>query len=398
MKFKKKVRKLIEILCSVIGFVNPIIQKKQNKIFIYNSKPGYQNNYAIYNYIIENKLNEKYKIYYYMPGIENVIKKEKNIYLNYGLLKSMLHYITAKYVFFDTGNIRIRPSKNQIVMNLWHGTPFKSIGFLSKNVEKDLPRNLMNTFSQILVSSSNMKDVYIKSFNLNNDQIFFSGHPRNDLLLSNKDVFSELNIDRTKFDKVIMWMTTYRISKDGRLCHTSNENWSDTDLPLITNHDAIIKMNEILKKNNILLLLKMHTTSKESKVIVEGNANIKVLEEQEYISKNIQLYEILGKTDALITDYSSVFIDYLLLNRPIGFIVDDIEDYEDKNGFNLEKPLDYMPGKHIYEFDDLEKFFNNLSTNANEYEEKRIKVSKYFNEYNYENNCKFILDSMGIKI
>lgn len=397
MRIRKKIRSVLEFFCSLIGIINPIVPKNESKIFIYNSTPTFQNNYAIFNYLIENKYNEKYKIYYYMPEAKKLLQNIPNVVADYSLSKSIFHYITSKYVFFDTGNIRIKPSNNQIVMNLWHGTPFKRIGFLSKNKKEKLPKKLMNTFSKMLVSSNELDEVYIKSFNLNKDQIFHSGHPRNDLLFNNSKPFDKLGINSKKYSKVIMWMTTYRVSKDGRLCHTSNLEWSDTNLPLITNEYNLNILNNMLENYNILLLIKMHTTSEDAKVNLKKYTNIEILEENKYISKDIQLYEILGNCDALITDYSSVFIDYLLIDRPIAFIVDDIEDYDKSNGFNVDRPLDYMPGSHIINFDDLNKFLYNITNNIDLYEEKRKYVSSYFNQYNSRNNCEFILNSMKIK-
>ena len=54
---------------------------------------------------------------------------------------------------------------------------------------------------------------------------------------------------------------------------------------------------------------------------------------------------MLGSSDALITDYSSVYFDYLLLDKPIGFTVDDMELYIKDRGFIFNNPEEYMPGK-----------------------------------------------------
>ena len=51
-------------------------------------------------------------------------------------------------------------------------------------------------------------------------------------------------------------------------------------------------------------------------------------------------YELLGVADALLTDYSSVYYDYLLLDRPIGLCWDDYEEYK-ANGFKVNKLGDY---------------------------------------------------------
>lgn len=333
-----------------------------------------------------------------MPEVEKYVKKMDNVYISYGLAKALYHYLTSSYIFFDTGNIRVKPSKNQFVMNLWHGVPFKSIGFLSKTVHKDLPRDLMNSFSKIIVPSKNMKEIYMDSFLLNNNQIFYAGQPRNDLLTIKKETLGLLGIDKKRYKKIIMWMTTYRISKDERLKHTSNTEWSSTNLPLLTDEKAVKQLNEELERLGILLIIKHHTTGKKAESTILDTENIRVLDENQILSKGLQLYEVLGNCDSLITDYSSVFIDYLLLNRPIGFIVDDIEDYNRNNGFNFSKPLEYMPGKHIKTLLELYRFLKIVVEEQDKYKIEREEKSNYFNEFQKENNRQYILEQMGIKI
>lgn len=397
MKLNKTKRKVIEYICCIIGFINPIIPKNKNKIFIFNSTTTFQNNYAMYKYLIDNNYNNNYKIYYSMPKIELHEEQVKNVYFSGGLFKSMLQYITSKYVFLDTGNLRIQPSSNQSVINLWHGTPFKRIGLLSKNAKQgDFNPKFANAFSKIVVSSDNLDETYIESFNLKNSQILHSGHPRNNLLSTKKNTLIRVGIETNKYCKTLMWMTTYRKSKDGRLNHTSNQNWSRTNLPLIKDEKKLCEFNDLLKKYNILLIIKMHTTSEESKIRIQDMSNIQVIEESEYINKNIQLYELVGNCDGLITDYSSIFIDYLLTNRPIGFIVEDIDDYENTNGFNVENPLKYMPGHKINNMESMDNFLKDFSGKTDNFEEERLKINKFFNQYNDVDNCKYILESIGI--
>lgn len=397
MKLSNKNRGLIEKICRGLGYVNPLIPKKKKKIFIYNSTPSYQNNYAMYNYLINNEYQNTYQIYYYMPESDKYISQAKNVTLGNSLKGALYHYLTSKYVFFDTGNMRIKPSKTQCVMNLWHGVPFKRIGFLSKTAEKNMPTDLMNTFSKIILPNHHMKKTYADSFLLNDEQFFCGGQPRNDLLISDSNPLEKLNIDSKKYDKVIMWMTTYRISKDERLRHTSDSDWSKTGLPLLLNQEIVNSVSQELAEQNILLLVKQHTTGKTAKEPISETNNIKLLEESDFLEKGLQLYEVLGQCDALITDYSSVFIDYLLVNRPIGFVVNDIEDYEKNNGFNFEKPLEYMPGQKLLSLDDLSQFILAIANEKDNYNSQRKELSAYFNEYHKANNCQYILENMSIR-
>ncbi len=51
--------------------------------------------------------------------------------------------------------------------------------------------------------------------------------------------------------------------------------------------------------------------------------------------EGLQLYEFIHCADALVSDYSSVAIDYLLLDRPLGFTLDDYKEYTQSRGWVL---------------------------------------------------------------
>ena len=55
-----------------------------------------------------------------------------------------------------------------------------------------------------------------------------------------------------------------------------------------------------------------------------------------YRERSLSLYELLGATDLLISDISSVVIDYLLLDRPIIHAFSDLGEYESSRGFTVE--------------------------------------------------------------
>ena len=69
--------------------------------------------------------------------------------------------------------------------------------------------------------------------------------------------------------------------------------------------------------------------------------------------KTDKTYELIGISDGLLSDYSSVAVDYLLLDRPLGYVLADYNIYKEKRGFVFEDPLEYMPGEKIYNVCDI---------------------------------------------
>lgn len=390
------IRDVIEKMTVVLSVINKVIPKSKKKILIFDSKEVYLNNYAIYQYLIEKKYNNEYKIYYSMPGINKTLNnKQKNVYFITGLFQTVFIYLTSSTCFIDISNLRITPSKDQKVLNLWHGTPLKKIGLISNAGGDKLNKNSLNAFSQIIVSSRNYNEVFMKSFNIKEEKILNLGQPRLDELYNKDYVLNKLGILKG-YKKVIMWMTTYRISFDKRLNHTSKDNWSETNLPIIVNMGNLKILNQFLLKKNVFLIIKIHQGSQFDEKSLKSLTNILIIRDKDFIPKGIQLYEILKDCDGLITDYSSVYFDYLLLNRPIGFIIDDIQDYEKKNGFVFDDPLEYMPGEHIIDYNGLETFINNIVNNNDNYNTHRIEVNNYTNYYQDNRNCERVVEYLNL--
>ena len=83
---------------------------------------------------------------------------------------------------------------------------------------------------------------------------------------------------------------------------------------------------------------------------------------------------IILSRDALITDYSSIAVDYLLLDKPIAFTLDDYEEYKQLRGFVFKDALAYMPGHHVFETDQLEAFFDDICAGNDRYRDDRRRL------------------------
>ena len=101
-------------------------------------------------------------------------------------------------------------------------------------------------------------------------------------------------------------------------------------------------------------------------------------------------------SDALITDYSSVFYDYLLLDRPIAFTINDLNEYADTRGFVFENPLQFMPGEKISTKHEFIRFLENVYQGDDRYQSKRKEINDFCNYYTDGNNCERILKMVGV--
>ena len=91
---------------------------------------------AFYDYLIAQKYNEKYKIVVSINDVDNYVQNTPDNVTFVGNKQGISYFMRAKYAFYCFGKYPIKPSKSQVVVNLWHGTPLKKLGNLEKGLEK----------------------------------------------------------------------------------------------------------------------------------------------------------------------------------------------------------------------------------------------------------------------
>jgi len=107
------------------------------------------------------------------------------------------------------------------------------------------------------------------------------------------------------------------------------------------------------------------------------------------------IYKILPSVDILITDYSSVLFDYLLLDRPIIFAPFDLEEYMEKTTDFYFEYDDVTPGYKAKDWDDIIKYLIILANGGDIHRKERFLISKLFNKYNDGNNSERVFKSIA---
>ena len=350
--------------------LNTMIPKKRNRIVIYSNWGFRDNIRTLYQYLVDNGYQDKYEIvcasndFYHLERDSRV--KFTSIY------RGLYYFLTSKYFFYSFGKYPIKPTKKQMVVNLWHGMPLKKIGNLENGME-----NIDYNFFTKLVSSSDLFTPIMKAaFNANDEQMLLVGNIRND------ELFEE------NIDKNIIWMPTYRNSK----------NYHDSQDAIIFSLDDLEfnRMNNLLAGYEYHLYIKLHPLEESHFKFKNNYSNIHMLSE-DIISQNYgTLYKFLGTTSALITDYSSVFLDYYLLNRPVAFTINDYEEYKEKRGFVFVDVKSLMVGPTISNLDELLKFLLSVMKSEDEFYIERNKVNSIVNSIQRD-FTKILLENIGIE-
>ena len=357
-------------LKSITSKMNTIIPKKNKRIVLYSNWGFRDNLRTLYQYLVDNGYQEEYEIICASNDFYHLEKKNDVKYVS--IYRGVYYFLTSKYFFYSFGKYPIKPAPNQMVVNLWHGMPLKKIG----NLEEGLENVDYNFFTKLVSSSDFFTPIMKAAFNATNEQMLLVGNIRNDELFKEKQ------------DKRIIWMPTYRNSK----------NYHDSQDALIFSlkEDDFSKIEQLLSEYGYQLYIKLHPLEESRLQVQMNHSNIHLLTEEIISEQYGTLYTFLGTTSALITDYSSVFLDYYLLNRPVAFTINDYEEYKDKRGFVFEDVKSLMAGPTISNLDDLFEFLLSVMKSEDKFYIERERINTIVNSIQRD-FTKTLLENVGIE-
>lgn len=257
----------------------------------------------------------------------------------------------AKYIVTSTGLSDVNENYvgGATIINLFHGIPLKKIMYddevggrmLSRNqrIHEFLTRRALKSH-YVFSSSETVSQSIRTAFRVANDHILCYGLPRNDAFFNGS--LKTRRYSEVEYKHVISYLPTHR--NNGKT-PVSIEKLFDLN-----------KLDRFCRENGILFVIKKHFYHNCEKTNLAGYTNIVDLTGQ---SDDTQ--ELLYNSDALITDYSSCYIDYLLLNRPIVFYAYDLEDYLKNDREMYYRYEDVAPGEICNDFGQLYTALNQVT-------------------------------------
>ena len=282
---------------------------------------------------------------------------------------AMRQVASGKYIFFTHESpMEYMPARDgQHVINLWHGCGYKD------TERKRVVFHQSRQFDVALVPGPTYVSKKAHFWGCPEECILPLGYPRYDWLLaeseSGKRLYQMLKGDASR---LVVWMPTFRKTMGAFFPEGTIEQCFD--LPLLNDESELAKVNQFCRENDLVLCIKRHRRQIEYSCEKEYYSNIRFISNRDFIDADVNLYSFLRYTDALISDYSSAAIDYLLLNRPIAFTLDDLKRYQETRGFVFENPLDYMPGHHLYGLTDMLTFLGDVSSADDPYKDVRARI------------------------
>jgi CDP-glycerol glycerophosphotransferase len=271
-------------------------------------------------------------------------------YLNGAYMVWLWHGVGLKYIMADELRMFLWPKysafkKFKVKLNRFL-FPWEN------KVRKDCLMNTGDFFTRFFCSG----------FELEPDKVWVDGYPRNDVLFNGKtqDIVREY---REKFPtaKFIIYMPTHRINEHKGVPFNGFDGFG---------FDST-RFFDVLQKNDYVFFNKGH--------FYDSNADIRI-ENERFLNVNDSMYDdlyaFIKDMDILITDFSSVYFDFILLGRPVILAPFDYDEYVSK-----ERPLQFdyneQEGVQVHDWNELmdvlenRKYFDSSDENIAKFHKHR---------------------------
>lgn len=377
---------MIKLKLFVIQFFTRLFSHcKKKNIILFESVPVYADNTKyVYDEMQKRKVFETYKPYWIVDKemivsadaavCGNIKRPGNTIEKLFSVVKCLYFFSVCRFVICESDFPRF-DFKDVYYIDLAHGAALKNCsGYYN------MPENCCEAMSL----SPFLAKYDAINFNCDVSKMNVLGYARNDLLLGEKvslnDIFS------AHADKYIYWMPTYRQHKNGQI------DTSSISFPIIYNEDIADEINLCAISHNVIIIVKPHPQQDLSRIKSLQLSNLIFIDNSFLVRNRIENYTLLGSADALITDYSSVYYDYLLCDKPIGLCFDDYNDYCGKTGFTVDPEMILAGGEKIYSLKDMCSFIERISEGEDMLADKRREIRDLCHQYKDNQSTQRITD------
>lgn len=284
----------------------------------------------------------------------------------WGTPKAVWTQLRAGYAIVSNGISDLEHTflGRSVIIDLWHGIPLKKVVYDNK-YEKDwdspkqkLRDKLINVplGKMYFVAPSEMFiPIYQSAFRRKREQIICLGQPRSDIF------FADKKPDKYFPDKkIILYCPTHR-----------NEGAERVELSKIFDLE---RLEKFLDESGYYFVIKKHFYHRMEVENLEAYPHI-----IDITNEDMDIQRLIMETEILITDYSSIYIDYLLLDSPLLFYCYDYEHYLANDREMYFEYEDVTPGVKAKSFDELLGQLKEVTVNGDSYgKEDRERVKNMF--------------------
>ena len=334
--------------------LDSIIKSDKKLISFYVTDKTFGDNIAFFLDFVKNKDDIQTVLIFQDKKVFSKIKDKENTTYAWSI-KGFWYFFKSTCVVIQNGDAKLfffpllLNPKTKFVLNLWHGIPLKKLNRQVKEYQKRRFSFQYQSLSALVVCSEFERLLMASCFYMDLDKIWVTGTPRNDKLLS---LQTPNSVAHLKNKNIVLYAPTWR------------EYGNSTSFFPFDNFDETRLVSK-LKSNDQYLLLRGHRLEiglvlQEYSTLIKSTDRIIIADQNSFPDVN----DLLKVTDILITDYSSIYLDFLLRDKPINFIPYDIDKYTDYRGFLIDYNSN-TPGPKISTFDEFLDHLDHSSLDNN---------------------------------
>ncbi len=334
---------------------------------IFESTPDFSDNtYWLFRYLVTHTgIQEKYRLVWFVNDSSRtranlcgvpVVCVNNTRYTPWVRIRRLFYRYTARAII-DCNHFVRKCRPEQIRIHLGHGMPIK------------IPEQYLQELGDVdylPITGEGFRSFYAQY--LPSDAIHAVGYPRNDILWQAQPRTDPAGIS-------IVWMPTYRQHRT--TASQSVPAVFPLGIPAVHSREELMQLSQLLQKRKITLYLRLHPAQDLSVLHLNRAAldGIVLLDDQYLAAHGTTLYAFLAGTDALITDYSSVYYDYLLTGKPIGLTLEDVEEYSARWPMFVED-MHRLPGRKLMCFSDLLAFVEEIAASSDPCRAQRMQFAE----------------------
>jgi CDP-glycerol glycerophosphotransferase (TagB/SpsB family) len=409
----------MKIFKTILFFIISLIIKTNKKMLVFGDRAGKKfSDNSRYLFIYLNEF-EKDFVCIWLTNDKKILQNVKNLGYRAYLSKSISgsYYALRAYWHiynYSENDTHEYAAKFRNTINLFHGTAVKKV--TKKYLHNFYAKNLLNKIlTKINFQKNKFKKSYLVYANNKKNYIpwtswsgFFPPWKFNGTIVSNLQrnimLYNYLNINldifRTKKEQLLFKKLLNTDKKIIGYFPTFRVGYSDLFID-VKNLESLNQLNQDLKKNNSIMLIKKHMTgySEDKNKFYDNTFDkfeyLKKFENFYTIDYDIDLTSILSLCDLVISDYSSLILDFLFINKPIILYIPDYKKYSQNPGIalNIKKEKFFFIANNFFELNEL---LSQYKLQPNEFlnkhtKERLIMKKKIFEDYScFENIIKII--------
>jgi len=374
---------LIDLITLITRFIESFFSKDKQILTLFFTENNYADNSRYFLEHLRSLPTNNYKV--------RVLVKNESLYKEiHAIYPDITHFsksFSGLKLFLKTKNIVISHGsdssyffpyfldvKSKNVINLWHGIPLKRLSLQVKGIRESKSRKRFQKFTSICASSTFEQFLLASCFDMHIDDVWVTGTPRNDYFV--KPNSELLSAHKYLNKKIILYAPTWREYGN----RSSFFPFDDKNLS---------ELNEYLESKDAYLLLRGHREEMERISSNYGEKSLsRILPAHQEIFPDAQ--QLLAHVDVLVTDYSSIYLDFLLVDKPIIFIPYDLKEYQSYRGFLFDYDSN-TPGDKVFTQEAFIKSLDSSLNSPEQYSAERKVVLDLFHKYQHGNSSSRIL-------